>query len=153
MGVKEYHQKAIELKYKGHTYREISKAIGGRISEGVLRKYFTIDGKLYIPYLTFEAAQNSFREEDIRTQFKRQAQRVYRIWDSLIQKALEAGDYQLAFNITKEQLDRAGIVTVRKAEVNVEQKNTTVIETHEQYLSELERLGIDPETGLRVARA
>lgn len=145
-----YHQKAIELKYAGQTYKEIEKALGGKLTAGTLADYFATDGMLYIPYLEYEARQNKFIEEEVRKDFRVQAQYASKIMRSILQQALKAGDYVAALQIVKEQLDRAGIVTIKKSEVNVKDEPQKEM-TYEQYVAELTRLGIDPRTGFRLA--
>lgn len=146
-----YHRKAIELKYKGYTHVEISKAIGGKLTPGTLDHHFASDGMLYLPYLEYSARQGKFIEDQVRDEFKEQARYASKIMRTLLQAALKAKDYRAALEIIKEQLDRAGVVTVKKSQVNVTDNKDKEISTYEQYTKELERMGIDPGTGLRLA--
>lgn len=146
-----YHQKAIELKYAGKTYREISKAINLKISEGVLQKYFMTDGMLYIPYLQYEARMNDFNEKTARSTYKKMTGWTARVQQQLLKLAINRGDYRLAWDIIKDINDRAGLVVVRKSEVNVDDRATKEVDTYDKFTAELRRLGIDPGTGLRMA--
>ena len=152
MALNQYEQKALELKYRGSTYREISKAIGGKLTEKTLETYFSVEGKLWLPYQEYCASLNAFSEDEIRKDFKRGAQYAYKIKQIILQKALAKGDYVLANRVASDILDRAGLVIVRKAEINVDNKiQETPIETYEQYASKLRGIGIDPRTGFRLA--
>lgn len=146
-----YHKKAIELKYRGYTYREISKHLNGKLSEDALKRCFQMDGSLYFDYLEYEAQQNKWTDENSRQDYKRLAAHTSKIQQSLLKQAIKSGDYRLAWDIIKDINDRAGLVVVRKSEVNVETKEAKPIDNYEQFAKELRRLGIDPGTGLRVA--
>lgn len=145
-----YHQKAIQLKYEGQTYRQISQAIGGKISAGTLQNYFSDSGMLRLPYLEYEARQNHFREGEVRNDFKRQASYASKIMNGVLQKALKKGDMRLVFDILKEQLDRAGIVSVQKKEMTQRAKGNTYREpkTEEEMLAMYAKGNIDPTTGM-----
>lgn len=147
-----FHQKAIVLKYHGNSYKEISKAIGGKLSEGVLRRYFSYDGMLHIPYLEFEAKQNQWSEEDARQEIKRMATYAAKIMKILLRKSLETHNWRLAFDILKDILDRAGITAIRTT-VARRQEESDNVETYEDYLAECAKMGIDPKTGHRIDRA
>jgi|SRR5581483_3561340 len=146
-----YHKKAIELRYKGYTTKEIEKALGGKLTKGTLDNYFAYDGKLYLPFLDFQARQDKFIEEDVRSEFKSQAKYAPKIMNTILQQALKAHDYIAALHIVKEQLDRAGLVTIKKSEVNVKDDQQKEM-TYELYLKECARLGIDPRSGLRISK-
>lgn len=148
-----YEKKAIELRYRGETYRNISKALGGKVSDGVLRQWFATDGKLYIPYLEYCSQNDAFVESQVRQEYKNFARQSMRLMRMLLGEALKIKDFKLALEIIKDINDRAGVVVVRKTEVNLEDKRTETINSYEQFVSELKRLGIDPRTGLRVAKA
>lgn len=144
-----YDLKAIELRYQGQTYRQISKALGGKISEGVLRKLFMVDGRLYLPYLEYEAKMNNSNEEEARSRYKKMLGWSWKMQQDLLKKAIKAGDFRLAFDIIKDMNDRGGLVVIRKSEVNVTEQDARPI-SRTQFFEELTRMGIDPRTGLRV---
>lgn len=143
-----FEMKAIELHYEGASYREISQAIGGRLTEKVLKNYFSIGGRLYLPYLEYEGRQNKERQQGISSRMRAKLSYLDKVMDSLLQGALKRKDYKLAFEIVKEQMDRAGFVVDRKIKVETDQREVAGFETYEQYADACRRLGIDPETGL-----
>lgn len=147
-----YERKAIELKYEGHTYRQISQAIGGKLSEGSLKNLFMVDGRLYLPYLQFEAERNKMMEQEARQAFKKDLNFAAKIMRTILQQALKRKDFKLALETIKEQMDRAGFVVTRKTEIETTNKGKR-IENYEQFCAELQAMGIDPTTGLRTRKA
>jgi len=151
-----WEQEAIRLKYLGKTYRqianEISKYANVSVSESTIKQWFMVDGRLYIPYLTYSAKLNEQSEDEIRKELKRDAENGVKVLRSLLQKAIKNGEFQVALNIIKEQMDRGGVVTVRKSEINVKDQPGKEM-TREDYIKECARLGIDPRSGLRVPTA
>lgn len=149
-----YHHKAIELKYQGYNYREISKTIGGKISEGGLRNYFAVDGKLYMAYLEYEAEQTGFRDEETRNEFRRQASYAGKVMQSILERSLRRGNDKLAFEILKEQLDRAGIVVVKqsleKEIIREDGSSDPHSMTDEELKKALEKEGVCYYTGLSL---
>lgn len=150
--MKELEQKAIQLRYEGATYKEISKALGGRFSEGTLRHLFASDGLWYMDYLTYEAERNKFNEEEVRSKYKKMLGWTWKIQQELLQHAIKDKDYRLAWNIIQDINDRAGLVVVRKSEVNVKDEPARPI-SNKEFFAELARLGIDSRTGLRLGIA
>lgn len=148
-----YQQRAIELKYKGYTYREISKSMDGKISESMLAKYFKVDGKLYLPYLEYEARMNNWNEETAKTQYKSMLGWTWKMQQQLLKQAFKVKDYRLVRDIINDINDRAGFVVVRKSQVNVKDDREDKLETYEQFTEILRERGIDPRTGLRMATA
>lgn len=142
------HRKAIELKYKGYTYREISQALGGKISENTLKMYFAEDGMLFLDYIEYEAEQNKWGIENAQKEFKRLGSSVPRRMQSLYKLALKKGNYDLCFKIMADMADRAGMVVVKKTE----SKDTSEPKgfTHEQFVAECKRRGVDPDSGFRL---
>lgn len=149
-------QTAIELKYKGYSYQEIVRNITKihkmHLSETTLRTYFSVDGKLYIPYLEYEARMNEWNEEHSKAEHKRMSAYTARVRSSLLKKAIKEGDYRLALDIIKDIDDRAGNVVVRKSQVNVTEEQQKPM-SHEEFVKELARLHINPRTGLRMGTA
>lgn len=143
-----YHQKAIELKYKGNTYAEISKALGGKISEGTLKQYFMVDGLLYLPYAEYESRLNGWTEEHARKEYKRLAGHMSKVKLALLQKAIKIGDLRLAYDIARDVEDRSGLVVVKKTEVKDEREKGEL--TNEQLAEQLHGMGIDSRTGLSL---
>ncbi len=145
-----YHRKAIELKYNGQTYKEIEKSLGGKISEGVLKKLFATDGTLYIPYLQFEGEMNQWAQENTKKDYQRMAAYTAKIQRTILQKALKQGDLRLAFDILKDINDRAGLVIVRKRETEKSEESRRIL-TDEEYKQKLVELDMDPITGLNLS--
>ena len=151
--LKAIHQRMIEMRYKGNSYRQMSdetERLGRRLKESTLAHYFEVDGKLYLEYLEYEAAQNSYNKEISKKQFQQVLAIAGKLMRSLFKVAMKRKDYKLAFEILKEEMDRAGSVVVRKNEV--EDMTDRKAMSYEQLQSELARLGIDPRSGLRVAK-
>lgn len=153
--MKKWEQEAIRLKYQGKTYQEIAKEISKlcriTIHEQTMKNAFTVDGRLYLDYLKYEGAQNNWTDEHSRQEYKRLAAETSAIQEQLLKQAMKKGDFRLAWDIVKDINDRAGLVVVRKSEVNVDDQRERPIENYEQFVQDLERQGIDPRTGLRVA--
>lgn len=144
--MKIYHEKAIDLKYQGYTYKYISKAINYKISEPVLRRYFSIEGMLYVPYLEYEARQNHWNEQNAKNEYMRMAAYTAKIIKDILKQALVRHDLRLALSIVKYIDDMAGIGITR--EKIKEERNR--FETYEDFLAECKRVGIDPKTGFRL---
>lgn len=143
-----FHRKAIELKYKGYTYREISKAIGGKITEKSLRSYFTEGGLLHFDYCEYEAEQNKWGLDEARKEYKRLGATVPKQLRSLYKVAWKNHQYDLCLKILQEMNGQAGMVVVRKTESKDVSENKGL--TNEQFNAECKRRGIDPATGLRL---
>ena len=143
-----YHKKAIELKYAGNTYDEISRALGRKFSVNTLKHHFALDGLLYLPYLEYEARQNGWNEETAKKEYKRLAGHMSKVKLSLLKRAIDTGDLRLAYDIARDVEDRAGLVVVRKTEVKDERPKGEL--TNEQLADQLRGMGIDPRTGLSV---
>lgn len=152
--MKRWEKEAIRLKYNGKTYREIatslSKMFSVHIVEGSIRNLFAIDGRLYLDYLEYEVLQNNYTDETARQQYRQMASWTPKAEKQLYKEAMKHGDYRLAWDILKNINDRAGLVVIRKSEVNVDDQSGKRIETYEQFVQELQRNGIDPRTGFRV---
>lgn len=141
-------RKVIKMKYDGMNYPEISKAIGGRFTPNTLKSLFQMSGRLYIPYLQYEAKENQWRETQIRERFKQKLGYLDKVFDHLMAQALKNKDYRLAFEMLKEAMDRGEFTVVRKTKIEpIEPKK---IESYEQLVAELQRAGLDPDTGLRA---
>jgi len=153
--MKRWENESIRLKYEGKTYREIAKEVSkltgiSGVTEGTIKNYFAVDGKFYLPYLEYSARRNEQTEDEIRKELKRDAEKAVRVLRSLLQSAIKDKQWQVALNIAKEQMDRGGVVTIKKSEINVDNRTTQPL-TYEQYIKECARLGIDSRSGLRVS--
>lgn len=146
------HNKAIELKFKGYTYSQISKQLDGKISEGVLKNHFSLNGLLYEAYLDFITRRNEIIDQEVRAEYKRMAGYSVKIIKALLQNALKEHNWRLAFDIQKDILDRAGITAYEKTRIETRQEAPTRFMTREDLNAELIRQGIDPATGLRISR-
>lgn len=149
-----YEQTAIERRYRGDTYREIAsllRKMGMQFSEGTLRNWFMVDGRLYLDYLTYEAKENNWTQEHSHQEAIKMSAHTMKIRKQILKAAIKNGDWRLALDTAKDIDDRAGNVVVRKAEVNLDDKRTDPITDYEQFKAELTRQGINPRTGLRVA--
>ena len=56
-------QTAIIMKYKGNTYSEIAKAVGKE--EPTIKRWFSTEGNLYIPYNEYKEEMGEKRQENI----------------------------------------------------------------------------------------
>jgi len=144
----QWDRKCIELKYKGYTYPEIVKAIGKKYSEGHIKKLFMMDGRLYLPYLQYEAEMSGFSIETAKKEYKRLAPLMSKVKLSLLQSAIKDGDKRLAWDIAKDMEDRSGMVVVKKVEHEKDDEDKQV--TDQELYDLLTRNGLDPKTGLRV---
>lgn len=149
--MKKWEQEAIKLKYQGKTHAEIARAVSKlcniTVTEGTMRNYFALDGRLYLPYLEYSTKNEKYIEEEVRKEFKDQAKHAGKIYRTILQKALKQGDLKLAKEIVDGQMDRAGLTVVKKVEVEKTERKEL---SDEQFFDELRRLGIDPESGLRI---
>lgn len=145
-----YHQKAIELKYQGMTYPEISVAMGGKIKVNQLKHLFEHGGYLFLDYLKYEAQMNKVRAKSVHEAFEKDCLIAAAIMRSLLQKALKEGNIKMAFEILKEQMDRSGFVVVRNVSLATKAGEGRKPQTYEEFKAECARQGIDYNTGLRL---
>lgn len=138
------HQQAIELKYEGKTYQEISDLLDGKFTLGTLKKYFAYDGVLHLPYLEYEAEHNQWNEQEIRKEFQRMTMYSAKIMKDLLQGSLVSHDFRLTLKILKEIMDRAGITVQRMSEAQMEEE---AMDTSEEAIDQrLREAGIDPDS-------
>jgi hypothetical protein len=97
------------LKYKKFTYREISQALGGKISEDMLKQHFCKEGRLYEPFLRYKKELDKMSYEVMTNTFRKTAPIAVMMMKDLLQKSLQEGKLRLTFNIINGILDRAGI--------------------------------------------
>lgn len=143
----------IELRYQGKTYQEIANAINREFKKNysaqTLRRRFAMDGTLYLPYQEYAAKQEEFVEEDIRNRYKAMAGWADKVMRSLVQGAIKKGDLATAHRILQDINDRAGVVVIRKSQINIKEEKRGNLSDAE-FSKELTRFGIDPRTGVRV---
>jgi hypothetical protein len=146
--MKRWEEEAIRLKYNGKTYREIadvlSKLYQFKLSESTIKHLFMITGRLYLPYLNYETKENQWSELHSRQEHKRLSAATANVRQQLLKEALKAKDFRLALDIVKDIDDRAGNVVVKKT-INKEEPKGA--QTYDDYLTECQRLGVDPKTG------
>lgn len=139
-----YHDKAIQLKYEGYTYAEISKMLGGKISVNTLEHLFMRDGVLYIPYQEYRAKMEKWSEDKAREDLKREASYGGQILKEILAQAMAVGNLELALATVKTILGLAGIVEEKRLKV-IEEKH---YDSTDELIQELKANGIDPLTGL-----
>lgn len=144
------HRLAIELKYKGSTYEEISKLLGGKFSPGTLKMYFANEGMLNFPYLEYEDSQNRMREGEGRNILKKEVIVAVKVIVNAMYKAVRDNDLDRAVKFAEIILDRAGLTTP-KASVEVRPLHTTII-TDAELDEILRKEGLDPRTGLPIKK-
>src|SRR5258706_11681470 len=123
----------IALKYKGYTYREISKHRGDKPSEGTIKQLFSQNGSLYIPYLQYVAEMDEFKENETKKSFMRDLAIAPTLMRGMLQRALKRHDDRLAFQILKEQMDRAGFVVTRSIAVDAREEAKRKPQTYEEF--------------------
>ena len=105
--------KLIELKFEGYTYRQISEAVGGRPSEGYIKRLFARDGTLYIPYLEFQQTMSKRMLKESRKKFQKKLAIIPPLLDDMLQACLKEHKDRRALRIACEIADRAGAVSWR----------------------------------------
>lgn len=144
-----YEQMAIEMKYEGKTYQEISDALKKAIPAGTIANWFMETGRLYIEYLKYETYQNKKRSEACINIFKKEAENASKVIIQALANALKKQDYDKAVEYAEKILDRGGNVIVKKTEDAPVDPSTRKL-TDEQLIHEIARAGIDPSTGARA---
>lgn len=143
----------INLKYLGKTSQEIANVINKRFNKNytalAIRKRFIMDGSLYLPYQEYAAKQEEFVEEDVRKRYRGMANWGDKVMRSIVQIALKKGDLRTALAAIQDINDRAGVVVIRKSQVNIKEEKRGNLSDAE-FSKELTRFGIDPRTGVRV---
>ena len=141
------HQKAIELKYAGKTYSEISLMLEGQLTEGTLKQYFSEEGLLFIPYAEFELELNKRRLEESTNLFQKNATKASQALIDGLDRAVLAKNDKLIINYATVILDRAGLIVERDRRSKKEE--TSRFETYEEFVEFCNRNNLDPNTGLR----
>ncbi len=103
------YQSAIELRYEGLTYREISEKLGNGLSELTLRHYFARDGQLHDTYEEYEDDQNKLRCKEAKTLLRRETIHAARALINTLNRAEEKEDYALILKVAAMILDRSGL--------------------------------------------
>lgn len=136
------------MRYEGHTYDAISRAIGRKIGAATMRQYFAIGGQLHLAYAEYEAKMNDWNTKTAKDQIVVQAGYAWKIKRSILQKALKKGKLELANQILNEILDMAGVRPEDKSTVVHEHQFTQMKD--DEFNGYLQQHGIDPTTGLRT---
>lgn len=147
-----WHRIAIEKKYEGCNPKEISEAVNRRFTPETISVYFSKDGYLHADYLLYEAEQNKLREVEGKALFKKNVLKASEALVKVLDRAIERKDDDAIMQAANNILDRAGVVVIRKSEVNQLNDETETI-TNEQLAEELRKQGLDPATGLRISKA
>ena len=143
------HQKALELKYEGKSYAEIAKSLDGEFTEGTLKQYFSENGMLYIPYLTYAESINEIRiKESISVLRKSVVKASYALIDGL-ERALATKNDNLIIKYSTLILDRAGL-GLDNLERLLKKDDSKRFKTYAEYKEYCQIMGLSPETGLRV---
>lgn len=151
MPLNKNHQLAIELKYEGFSYEQISEKMGGKFTTGTLGQYFHKDGILYIPYLQYEAEQNKKRMEDGRTLLQKEVPKAIKVLIDALSNSQFMGKDDRSVELAEKILDRAGLTVIQRARID---KNNNPKELSDDELSRtLGGSGLDPQTGLTVRKA
>lgn len=129
----------LKLKYEGRSYKEIGEVVG--LSETSLLDYFAHDGRLYQKYKEYELEQNQLQRQEAQLIINKEVANIVKIKMTLLKKSLENGENDLANKICNEILEMAGLGGIQRV--------AHTVFTYEEYLTELQRRGIDPKTGLR----
>lgn len=147
-----YHYLAIELKYEGKTYEEISRALKGAIEPRSIANWFNKDGLLYLDYLEYAERKNRERQAESASIFSKEVANASKVIINALTHAVKNKNDDKAVEYAKEILDRAGLVVVRRSEIKSESKPSEPM-TYEEFIAECERQGIDPSSGVRKTAA
>lgn len=148
-----YHQKAIELRYKGYSYNAIEEALGFKFSISTLQKYFMFGGMLHVPYLQFCQKMDQLTIDDVRKELKRDAAYAPKLIRGILQKALKQGNLELAYKIITDYLDRTGVPIVKAIQKEEKPAEPAKHLTKEELHERIRESGTDPLTGLPLAGA
>ena len=141
----EYKQQAFILRYRGIPAKEIVKKLG-RYAQNTIEKNFATGGKWDVDYRAFKLRQDRAMEAAARDMFKREVRWAGETMIKLVKKAKKNKDYKLMFEILKEMMDRAGVVVVKKSEVDFGLNEREL--TDEQLDKLIADSGFNPITGL-----
>jgi len=95
------HRKAIELKYQGKSYTQISNELSNELTEGTLKQYFSEEGLLFVPYHEYETAQNKELSIETTTSLKRLAVRASKALGEALETAIENNDVRTLLKIAE----------------------------------------------------
>jgi len=122
--------------------------LGGDFTEGTIKQYFSEDGMLHVPYLTYVKSSNEKRLEESITILRRTTVRAsYALVDGL-ERAINAQDDRLIIKYSTMILDRSGL-GLENLEKYFNKEDTRRFKTYDEYVTYCETVGIDPKTGLR----
>jgi hypothetical protein len=150
------HQLAIELKYEGKVYEEISQALNNKLTAGTLKKYFSEGGLLQVPYLEYQELQTKLRHKEARNLFKSHVSKAAKVITDTLDNAIHNGDNKLAVQAAEKVLDRAGFIIPTKIDSETtdarDPKDMTQEELHAYVKETTVGRGKDPVTGEEISR-
>ena len=145
-----YHQLAIELKYGGMNYKQISKKLDGKFTSGTLKKYFSRNGKLYNKYINYADGQNEIRRQETSILIRKATTEAAQAILTTLREALKGNDSRIVLKSAQMILDRAGMPTPRWTSKDVVKEKGRKVLSDEEYESQLRAQGLDPRTGRRI---
>lgn len=90
-----YHRRAIELRYEGHTFKEISGMLAVELRKGVhpdtVRKWFARGGFLNEDYLEYARQENDHRRQLMREELKKLVVKIPTKLGSIMDRMDETG--------------------------------------------------------------
>lgn len=105
--LKPVHIRCIELRYLGHTYKEISSILleqGFGVTDGVLRQWFKRDGQLYEPYLKYSKEQNEGLFRVAQEEIKKLTQKIPARIEQLLDRKDSSGQPDVVVLMTIKML-------------------------------------------------
>lgn len=145
-----YEQLCIEMKYEGKSYKEMVDVCKGVISLPTLHNWFQKGGRLHEEYVHYSQQMNERKKDEAYEILKKEVANASKVIIQALADALERKNYPKAVEYAEKILDRAGMVVVREGRIEVDQVKRKKVETYDDFIRELNGLGIDPATGLRV---
>jgi len=143
----------IQLRYMGKTYQEVANTINREFNKTYtaanMRVRFSTSGSLYIAYHEYSNKEEEFAEEKVRARYKQMANWADKVVRDIVKLAMKKGDFATALRTIQDINDRAGVVVIRKSQIDVKDNKKTDL-SDEEFSKELARFGIDSRTGIRV---
>lgn len=140
----QFHQLAIELRYEGKTYEDISKALEGNLAVGTLKQYFAEDGLLDYEYHRYAEQQSKARRDLGLDILKSQVKKAATVIVEALNKALEQGDYTKAVKYAEIILDRVGILGVEAPKDQITDGKIKMM-SNDEFRDYLIENGINPD--------
>lgn len=157
--MREEHLTAIQMKYKGSTYKEIAEAL--KLSESHIKLWFSKNGVLDIAYKDYADEQNDLILSSARNMLTSQVPLALRVllnalteellWIEKQKKANEGKndfrpDYDKAVELAEKIADRGGMSVIRKSESKVISEDT-----YDGLIEKLKQRGLRQSDGHREA--